>query len=245
MASIQANVYRTRLTLPRLSHPLRPPIRANPNPMVSFKLTANASSILLQFAPLSNHHLPLQRSPVCLLGGKDKSEKDEGSPWKALEKAAGNFKGQSIEDVLRQQIEKQEFFDGGSGKNPPRGGGGGGGEDRSGGSENEGLAGIIDEVVQVVLATLGFIFLYIYIITGEELTRLGRDYIRYLFKGTKSVRLRRAMYKWRKFFEGLNEKKDEDPDWLAKEIINTPTWYDSPDKYRHILRSKLSGAGDQ
>ncbi|GAV86343.1 hypothetical protein CFOL_v3_29774 [Cephalotus follicularis] len=271
MASIQTNVYQPSIPLPKFSQPLRPfilpiraksnprvslklnanasiclPIHANSNLRVSLKLNANASSTRLQFEPLLNHHRPLQRSLVCLLGGKDKSEKDAGSPWKALEKTLGNFKGQSIEDVLRQQIEKQEFSDGGSGENPPRGGGGGGGEggDGSGGSENEGLADIINEVLQVVLATVGFIFLYIFIISGEELTRLGKDYIKYLFKGTTSVRLRRAMYKWRKFFESLNEREVEDPDWLAKEIINTPTWYDSPEKYRHILRSKLSSDTD-
>lgn len=73
----------------------------------------------------------------------------------------GSFKGQSIEDVLRQQIEKQEFYDGGSDKNPPRGGSGGSGGDGSGGSEDEGLSGVMDETLQVILATLGFIFLVI------------------------------------------------------------------------------------
>lgn len=72
----------------------------------------------------------------------------------------GNFKGQSVEDMLRQQIEKQEFYDGGSGKNPPRGGGGGSG-DGFGGSDDEGLAGIMDETLQVILATMGFILLVI------------------------------------------------------------------------------------
>ena len=74
----------------------------------------------------------------------------------------GNFtKGNSIEDVLRKQIEKKEFYqdrDGG-GMPPPGGGGGGGGPDGSGGSEDEGFFGILDETLQVVLATLGFIFL--------------------------------------------------------------------------------------
>ena len=70
----------------------------------------------------------------------------------------GSFKGQSIEDMLRQQIEKREFYDGGSEKNPPSGGGGG---DGSGESEDEGLVGIIDETMQVILATIGFIFLVI------------------------------------------------------------------------------------
>lgn len=71
----------------------------------------------------------------------------------------GSFKGQSVEDVLREQIAKEEFYDGGSDENPPRGGGGGG--DGSGESEDEGFAGIIDETIQVILATMGFIFLVI------------------------------------------------------------------------------------
>ena len=63
-----------------------------------------------------------------------------------------------MEDVLRQQIEKKEFYDdGGKGKKPPSGGGGSNSGDGSG--EDEGLAGILDETVQVILATIGFIFL--------------------------------------------------------------------------------------
>lgn len=71
------------------------------------------------------------------------------------------FKGPAIEDVLRQQIEKGEYYDNGgsSGVKPPRGGGGGG----SGGSEDESFAGMSDETLQVVLATIGFIFLVLFI----------------------------------------------------------------------------------
>lgn len=76
----------------------------------------------------------------------------------------GNLgKGQSIEDVLRQQIQKQEFYDGDGGKSPPRRGGGGGGGGGSGESEDEGISGIMDETVQVVLATIGFIVLVNYL----------------------------------------------------------------------------------
>ncbi|XVE59584.1 hypothetical protein DITRI_Ditri05aG0057500 [Diplodiscus trichospermus] len=171
-----------------------------------------------------------------ILGNEDESAGDsEGSLWKAI----GNFgKQQSIEDVLRQQIEKQEYFNEGSGKIPPRGGGGGGGG--FGGSEDEGLSGILDETLQVILATIGFIFLYVYIITGEELVRLAKDYIKFLFGGSKSVRLRRAMYKWRKFFEKLIEKKEYDKYWLEKAIITMPTWLDrSLYLQNHILNLYL------
>lgn len=81
----------------------------------------------------------------------------------------GNLKKESsIEDVLRKQIEKKEFYKdkdsatrgGGRG----RGGGGGAGGSWGGGAEgssgsDEGFAGIIDETFQVILATIGFIFL--------------------------------------------------------------------------------------
>ncbi|PRQ48903.1 hypothetical protein RchiOBHm_Chr2g0115921 [Rosa chinensis] len=156
-------------------------------------------------------------SLVCLLGGKGKHGSDnEGSPWKALENAMGNLKKESsIEDVLRKQIEKKEFYKdkdsatrgGGRG----RGGGGGAGGRGGGGAEgssgsDEGFAGIIDETFQVILATIGFIFLYVYIISGEEWARLAKDYLKFLFKGSESARLKRAMDKWGRFYQKLTEK---------------------------------------
>lgn len=78
-------------------------------------------------------------------------------------------------------------------------------------------------------------FQYIYIIDGADITVLARDYIKFLFGGQKSYRLKRAMYQWKKFFQTLTEKQeDDDPYWLEREIINTPTWYDSPVKYRRL-----------
>lgn len=76
---------------------------------------------------------------------------------------------------------------------------------------------------------------YIYIITGEELLKLFKDYIKYLFKGTESVRLKRVMKKWNTFCKSLiPEKVEEDPFWLEKAILRTSTWYDSPEKDRII-----------
>ncbi|KAK2992350.1 hypothetical protein RJ640_016804 [Escallonia rubra] len=209
----------------------------------SVKLTSGSSAYLCTRCRKASFRLTTaalryrQCTPVCLFGGKGKSESNnEASPWKSLEKAMGGLKKeQSLEDVLRQQIEKQEFSGGGSGGNRPGGGGG----DGSGGSDDEGFSGVVDETVQVILATVGFIFLYMFIVEGEEISVFVKDYLKYIFGGQKSLRLRRTMYQWRKFFQRLSEKKEVQPDWLERAIVNTPTWWDSPEKYTRILNSYL------
>ncbi|KAK4432217.1 hypothetical protein Salat_0983800, partial [Sesamum alatum] len=92
-----------------------------------------------------------QAGIVCLSGGKGNSENGNESPWKALEKAVGNFKkDRSIEDVLRQQIEKQEYYDdGGNDGKRPGGGGGGGDGDGDYESKDESLSRIWDEFVSL------------------------------------------------------------------------------------------------
>ncbi|XP_022140099.1 uncharacterized protein LOC111010834 [Momordica charantia] len=222
------------------SKSIYPSFRATRSRSALVNLSANASYFkqglpVLKYkhrrAGLNHQHTPI----VSLFGSKGKESGDGGSPWKTFDKVVENFKkGRSVEDVLRQQIEKKEFYDGGDGgKRPPSGGGGSG--DSSSGSEDDSLGGIIDETLQVILATIGFIFLYIYIISGEELTRLAKDYIKFVFGGSKSVRLKRAMYKWGRFYQKLTEKKQYDEYWLEKAIINTPTWWDHPDKYRRAV----------
>lgn len=174
---------------------------------------------------------------VCLFGGKGKASNDnEASPWKALEKAMGNLKKEkSVEDLLKQQIEKQEYYDGGDGGGDRPGSGGGGGSDGFGGAEDEGIPGILDELGQVVLATMGFILLYIYIIESEEITVFTKDILKFIFLRQKSIRLGRTIARWESYFKSLSEK-EVDPYWLENEILRTTTWYDSPTKYRQILR---------
>ncbi|XP_013632049.1 PREDICTED: uncharacterized protein LOC106337484 [Brassica oleracea var. oleracea] len=194
-----------------------------------------------------------QSSAVCLFGGKDNKSNgggDEISPWKAIEKAMGK---KSVEDMLRDQIQKKDFYDTESGGNvPPRGGGGGGGgnggelpEGPGGGGEDGGFAGIAEETLQVVLATLGFIFLYTYIINGEELMKLARDYFRFLSGKPKTVRLTRALDGWNRFMETMSKPREYDEYWLEKAIINTPTWYDSPDKYKQVLKAYVDSKTDE
>ncbi|KAI9195719.1 hypothetical protein LWI28_017443 [Acer negundo] len=192
------------------------------------------------FRPTKTHNqklcVSLKRPPLCLMGGKDRAE-DERAAWKSFGKAMEKFsKRQSIEDILWQQMENKDYHVGGNGgKNPPRGGGGSGGRDGSGGSSED--EGVMNETMQVILATIGFIFLYIYIIRGEELTRLGKDYIRYLYGGHKSIRLKNAMYSWERFWKQLGEKVMYDKNWLEKLIINTQTWYNSPNKFSQVSQS--------
>lgn len=80
-----------------------------------------------------------------------------------------NFKGKSIEDILQQQIQKGEYY-GGSGSKPPGGRGGGSGGSGPGGSEDGGFAGMSDETVQIVLATIGFIFVVLSLSLSECVT---------------------------------------------------------------------------
>lgn len=183
-----------------------------------------------------------QSTPVCLSGGEARAGNENQEPlWKSFGKAIENLgKKSSVEDVLKQQIKKQEYYD--EGGSPPGGrgggsGGGGGGFGDLSGSDEEGYSGILDETIQVILATLGFIFLYMYIINGAEMTRLAKDYIKYMFGGKKSVRLTRALYQWERFRKNLTETKEEDRFWLEKAIIRTPTWWDHPEKYRRILKA--------
>ncbi|KGN65868.1 hypothetical protein Csa_023343 [Cucumis sativus] len=227
-----------------VSKSIYPSFHANQSRRAVVNLSANASYFKQGLPVLKYEHrrvgLKYQHTPiVSLYGSKGKGSDDGGSPWKGLDKVVESFKGRSVEDVLRQQIEKKEFYDGGDGGKRPPGGGGGsgggdsgdGGEDSSSGSEDYSLTGIMDEILQVILATLGLVFVYIYILSGEELSRLAKDYIKYLFGGSKSVRLKRAMYNWGKFYQSLMKKKKYDQYWLEKAILSTPTWWDNPDKY--------------
>ncbi|KAL2906984.1 DNA polymerase delta catalytic subunit [Bienertia sinuspersici] len=200
-------------------HPLPPPplksVRCPPSKFraPTIKITTNALKCR-------------QSMPVCLSDGGARVGNENQKPT-------------SVEDLLKQQIEKQEYYD--EGGNPPGGrgggsGGGGGGYGDLGGSEEEGSA--LEETIQVILATLGFIFLYMYIINGAEMTRLAKDYIKYILGGKKSIRLTRFFYQWTRFCKRFKPKKT-DRHWLEKAIITTPTWWDSPEKYKLMLRAYM------
>lgn len=79
---------------------------------------------------------------------------------------------------------------------------------------------------------------YMYIINGAEMTRLARDYIKYLFGGKKSVRLSRILDEWERLRENYSDK-EVDRFWLERAIIKTPTWWDRPENYKRLIRAVL------
>ncbi|KAF5186643.1 glycine-rich protein [Thalictrum thalictroides] len=180
---------------------------------------------------------------VCLFGGERKAgDGNEASPWKSIEQAMQGFrKERSVQDMLREEMQKREFGDGfgGGAGSPPGGGRGGGGS--GGGAEDEGMGEVFDEVLQVVLATLGFMFLYYYILQGQELTRLFKDVIKYLFTRKTSIRLGRTMDQWKAFYWHITRKKRVvQYDWLEREIVNTPTWWHNPARVKRELGHRLA-----
>ncbi|MED6205679.1 hypothetical protein PIB30_019978 [Stylosanthes scabra] len=220
----------------------------HPKPCVLRMSLDPCSSVSLSLRPKTSFGLKCwsnstSREPlhICFASGDN-----ESSPWKSLEKAMEKFKGQSVEDVLRQQLNKGEYYDSGDGgAKPPGGGGGGDGGGSLGGpdgpEDENSEEGTLEDTIEFILATFGFIFLYIYILSGEELTKLARDYIKYLFGFKPSVRLRNAMEEWGEIYYGLIYSKPEPEEyWLEKTILDTPTLWHDPDDYREVLENYMS-----
>ncbi|XP_020578300.1 uncharacterized protein LOC110023306 isoform X2 [Phalaenopsis equestris] len=176
-------------------------------------------------------------APTCLFGGKRNSrDENKGFSWDSLKDAfRGLRREKTVQDMFRDQMRQQEF--GGDGNPPWSGGGGGSGG--SGDMEDEGFAGILDETLQVVLATLAFIFVYIYIIKGAELTMLARDYIKYRLGSVPSLRLKRVMDRWKRALDKVSYMTEESDDWLIPSIVLTPTWWHRPEEIvRHMKKKK-------
>ncbi|CAH9116064.1 unnamed protein product [Cuscuta europaea] len=210
----------------------RIPVSLRLNKLSTIYLTARLPKLSLNV--MASTSTSKQSGPVCLFGGKTKpGNRDEGIPKEVVGNFMGSLKEQSIEDVLRQQIKKQEFYDdGGSGK------------DGSGGSEGENSSEMFDEILQAVLATLGFIFLYIYILEGEDINRYTKDIIKVMFGGKKSLRLQRLGEKWKRTLMKMSEKKKVNPYWLECAIMKTQTWYDSPAIYKKLYND-ITGASSR
>ncbi|GAU31233.1 hypothetical protein TSUD_210900 [Trifolium subterraneum] len=159
---------------------------------------------------------------VCLAGGKGMMDNNE-SQKKSLDEAM---------KIFQEKFQKGEYS-GGSGSKPPGGrGSGGGGGGSSDGSQEGSFGGMSDETLQIVFATIGFIFVYIYVIHGVELTKLARDFIVYLLRGTQSVRLKRVSYKWAQFFKRVTELKE-----AYNGMEKSPMQWNIADFYRDVLRN--------
>lgn len=235
MTSLQAASFRPQIDVMKISCMSRVP-------SVPCITTAHFRTLSRTCLKLTISKPKYQRCPpICVFGDSGKSE------YSNQENSIGDSgKKLSLEEILRLQIERQE----GSGGDPPSDGGGGrggrgGGGDDSGGSEEETPAEQLDELLQVTLATIGLISLYLYILHGPEITRLAKDYFRFLISGSKSVRLKRAMYVWGRFWKSLTQKKkkvapEDSMALLQREILNTPTWFDSPSKYQHIVKAYMA-----
>ncbi|XP_008791791.1 uncharacterized protein LOC103708574 [Phoenix dactylifera] len=245
MCSIQTNI-----GCPSKGHPLLGHNGRNGRSYTSLSLSCLYASAPVEFQrkevyPRLVYRAPKYKrcEPVCAFGGKGSSKsQDDALSMDSLKKAMEGVKREkSVQDMLKQQMQEWNFGGGGDKGNPPRGGGGGGSSgsdgDGEGAPQDESFAEIFDEIVQVVLATIGFIFVYIYMIRGEELTRLARDYIKYLFGAKKSMRLKRAMYKWHKFYESITRKEVEREDWLERAIVTTPTWWHKPKQLARLVES--------
>lgn len=174
--------------------------------------------------------------PICLFGGKGNSRgENKAFSWESVKDAVKGLGQRNIvQDILRDQIRRREFGGDAGDGNPPGRRGGGGGAD---GTEGEGSDGILEETLQVFLATIAFILLYIYIIRGAELTMLARDYFKYCVGGVPSMRLQRIINKWRRVCDELTWT-EEPEDWLERAIVTTPTWWHRPEQIVRAVKSK-------
>ncbi|TKY72459.1 hypothetical protein E2542_SST01199 [Spatholobus suberectus] len=221
VAAIRPGIYAQNVSQLRRSFHSGPrtlPMRFDPLSVTSLSLRAEHSSRLQCQTVLKSR----QSLHVCFAGGQGMMENSGDFQSKSLQEAMGQLKGQSIEDILQEQIQK-----GGSGGKPPGGRGGGGGGGSSGGSD-----GMSDETLQVVLATVSFILMYIFVISGLELMKLARDCIKFLSGRGQSVRLKRAIYKWVRVYKNIIEKKEAVKNGLENA---SKCWFD-PDFYRGVLR---------
>ncbi|CAJ1963108.1 unnamed protein product [Sphenostylis stenocarpa] len=197
------------------------PVAFDPLSVTSLSLRPKPSS-RLQCHPVLTSRQPLH---LRFAGGQGMMENNEDFQSKSLQEAMEQFKGQSIEDILRQQIQKR-----GSGGQPPgrRGGGGGGGDSGSPGGSD----GMSNENLQVVLATVCFVLMYIFVINGLELIKLARDCIKFASGKGQSARLKRAVDKWVQLYKNIIEKKEVLKNRLAKTYTG---WFD-PDFIRRVSR---------
>eukprot|EP01018_Ginkgo_biloba_P024557 Gb_08559 [translate_table: standard] len=128
----------------------------------------------------------LQCTPriVCFFGGKGKGKADgddsaKDAARKALEKALGGKK--RVFSKWDEEIKKRE-------EDVVQGGGGarGGGWFSGGGGGDSGDEDFWEETVQVILATIGLVFVYLMIIKGKEVTSFTVNSLLFLLRRLRS-----------------------------------------------------------
>ncbi|KAL6903583.1 hypothetical protein ACP4OV_004396 [Aristida adscensionis] len=178
--------------------------------------------------------------PVYASSGKENPEIfNDPLSMESLNKAMAQAKRQrSIQDLLLEQIDKiRGHGSGGNGGNKNRYGGGGG----SDGPEEESFKESLYELIQILLATVAFILVYIHIIRGEELYRLARDYTRYMVTGKRTARLKRAMLNWRDFSESITKKDSTQEDLYGRPIASESRWWQQLQRFVHRLEELCRG----
>ncbi|CAN6235477.1 unnamed protein product [Urochloa humidicola] len=179
--------------------------------------------------------------PVYASSGKE-NLKPVNDPFsmESLNKAMAQAKRpRSLQDLLREQMAKlRGQGSGGNGGNKNRYGGSGGGSD---GPEDESLQDSLYEMIQILIATIAFILVYIHIIRGEELYRLARDYTRYLVTGKRTSRLKRAMLNWREFSERFTKKDSAQEDYYGGSVSPESTWWQQPQQLVRRLEELFRG----
>ncbi|KAG8060400.1 hypothetical protein GUJ93_ZPchr0002g23304 [Zizania palustris] len=178
-------------------------------------------------------------TPLCAVSGKVNPEANNDPFMESLKKAMADAKKpRPIQDMLKEQMAKlREQGSGGGGGNRNRRGGDGG----SGDPEDESFKESLDELVQIILATVAFVLVYIHIIRGEELYRLARDYTRYAVTGKRTARLKRAMQKWHSFSESFMQNESSQEDQHERAATSKPTWWQQPQKFVHLMEELCRG----
>ncbi|RCV34315.1 hypothetical protein SEVIR_7G158100v4 [Setaria viridis] len=179
--------------------------------------------------------------PVYASSGKENSQLvNDPFSMESLNKAMAQAKRpRSLQDLLREQMAKlRGQGSGGNGGNKNRYGGSGGGSD---GPEDESFKDSLYEMIQILIATIAFIIVYIHIIRGEELYRLARDYTRYLVTGKRTARLKRAMLNWREFSESITKKNGAQEDYYGRSDSSESTWWQQPQQLARRLEELFRG----
>ncbi|CAL5031277.1 unnamed protein product [Urochloa decumbens] len=181
--------------------------------------------------------------PVYASSGKE-NPKPVNDPFsmESLNKAMAQAKRpRSLQDLMREQMAQlRGQGSGGNGGNKNRYGGSGGGSD---GPEDESFKDSLYEMIQILIATIAFILVYIHIIRGEELYRLARDYTRYLVTGKRTSRLKRAMLNWHEFSERFTKKDSTQEDYYGRSVSSESTWWQQPQqlvrRFQELFRGYL------